>query len=285
MSAAEPHQDHFAAIAEFYDLDFEDFHDDAAFYERLIEIHGARVLELGVGTGRIAEPLARAGAKVTGVDLSEGMLAIARGRTTGLDVRFVEGDIRSVKLRGRFDLVIAPLGTLQHMETPDDLVAALETMARHLADGGVAVLDVESPVPDDFDPSPQPLIQHWTKPWRGGRVTKLVSVDAIPSEGTKAVTWHYDVADEAGVLRRITSEFPLRTFTAPEIDLAARLAGLRVAARFADYEFTPYHDGAERLVVILQAAGDPVGYLYGDPGYGDSGYGERDAVQFGDGDR
>jgi len=264
MPAAEPHEDPFAAIAEFYDLDFEGFFDDAAFYERLVEIHGARVLELGVGTGRIAEPLARAGAKVTGVDLSEGMLAIARGRTEGLGVKFVEGDIRSVRLRGRFDLVLAPLGTLQHMETPDDLVAALTTMAHHLAEGGVAVFDVESPVPEDFDPSPQPLIQHWTKPWRGGRVTKVVSVDAIPSEGAKAVTWHYDIADESGALRRITSEFPLRTFTSPEIALAARLAGLRVAARFADYEFTPYYDGAERLVVILQAGGDPVGYLYGD---------------------
>src|SRR5690606_2412401 len=139
-----------------------------------------------------------------------------------------EGDLRSLRLRGRFDVVIAPLGTLQHMETPDDFVDALGTMARHLAPGGVAVVDVESPVPDDFDASPQPLIQHWTKPWRGGRVTKVVSVDAIPSEGTKDVTWHYDIADARGRLTRITSEFPLRTFTPPEIALAARLAGLRV---------------------------------------------------------
>ena len=256
--------DPFAAIAEFYDLDFEGFHDDAACYERLVELHGSRVLELGVGTGRIAVPLARAGARVTGVDLSAGMLQIARERATGLDVTFLDDDLRTLRLRKRFDLVIAPLGTLQHMETPDDFVAALETMAHHLAAGGIAVVDVESPVPDDFDPSPQPLIQHWTKPWREGRVTKLVSVDAVPSEGTKEVTWHYDVADRTGALRRVTSQFWLRTFTPPEIELGARLAGLRVAARFADYEFTPYHDGAERLVVILQRADDEVGYVYGD---------------------
>lgn len=256
--------DPFAEIAEFYDLDFEGFHDDASFYERLVELHGARVLELGVGTGRIAAPLAEAGAKVTGVDVSPGMLEIARERIGGLLVTFVEGDIRAVKLRGRFDLVIAPLGTLQHMETPSDFVAALTTMARHLTDGGVAVIDVESPVPDDFDPSPQPLIQHWTKEWRDGRVTKLVSVDSIPSEGTKEVTWHYDIADAQGALRRVTSVFPLRTFTSPEIELGARLAGLRVAARFGDYEFGPYLDGAERLIVILQREDDEVGYVYGD---------------------
>ncbi|MEX2373024.1 MAG: class I SAM-dependent methyltransferase, partial [Dehalococcoidia bacterium] len=170
--------DPFEAIARFYDLDFEDFHDDAAFYQRLVEIHGARVLELGAGTGRIAVPLAEGGAKVTAVDISPGMLALARERARDLDggsVKWLEDDIRRLRLRGRFDLVIAPLGTLQHMETVEDFVAALETMAAHLAPGGIAVVDVESPVPEDFDPSPQPLIQHWTKPWRGGRVTKLVS--------------------------------------------------------------------------------------------------------------
>lgn len=260
-------QDPFAEIAEFYDLDFEGFHDDASFYQRLVELHGERVLELGVGTGRIAVPLAEGGAKVTGVDVSEGMLGIARGRAGSLPIKLVEGDIRTARLRGRFDLVIAPLGTLQHMETPSDFVAALETMAHHLAEGGVAVLDVESPVPDDFDPSPQPLIQHWTKPWRDGRVSKVVSVDAIPSEGTREVTWHYDIADASGVLRRVTSVFPLRTFTAPEIELGARLAGLRVAARLGDYEFGPYGDGAERMIVILQRADDEVGYVYGEDAY------------------
>ena len=256
--------DPFAEIAEFYDLDFEGFHDDAAFYERLVELHGVRVLELGVGTARIAVPLARAGAQVTGVDVSEGMLGIARERARDLPITFVEGDLRDVRVRGKFDLVIAPLGTLQHMESPSDFVAALQTMAHHLTEGGVAVIDVESPVPDDFDPSPQPLIQHWTKPWREGRVTKLVSVDAIPSEGTKDVTWHYDIADAEGVLRRVTSVFPLRTFTSPEVELAARIAGLRIAARFGDYEFGPYFDGAERLIVILQREDDEVGYVYGE---------------------
>jgi len=256
--------DPFASIAAFYDLDFEDFYDDAAFYQRLVEIHGQRVLELGVGTGRIAVPLAEGGAKVTGVDVSAGMLGVAkqRAQAAGVSVTWVDGDIRTVRQRGKFDLVIAPLGTLQHMETPDDFVSAVQTMAHHLAPGGVAVVDVESPVPDDFDPSPQPLIQHWTKPQGAGRVTKLVSVDAIPSEGTKEVTWHFDVTDAEGRLSRVTSQFLLRTFTSPEIELAARIAGLQVAARFADYEFTPYHDGAERLVVILQRADDPVGYIY-----------------------
>ncbi|GMU41798.1 MAG: hypothetical protein AMXMBFR23_26640 [Chloroflexota bacterium] len=259
---AVPEDDPFARIAPFYDLDFEDYHDDASFYLRLAEMHGARVLELGCGTGRIAVPLAAAGARVTGIDISEAMLAVARERAGDLRVTWQTGDIRRLKLRGRFDVVCAPLGTLQHMETLDDFVAALETMARHLAPGGIAVVDVESPVPDDFDPLPQPLIEHWTKPWQGGTVSKVVAVAAIPMLGTKEVTWHFDVADRQGRLTRLTTQFRLRTFTPREIDLAARIAGLRTVTRFGDYDFTPHHDGAERLVVLLQRADDDVAYVY-----------------------
>ncbi len=254
--------DPFASIAAFYDLDFEDYHDDASFYVRLSEIHGPRVLELGCGTGRIAVPLAASGAKVTGVDLSAAMLDVARARAGDLPATWLLADIRRLRLRGRFDVVCAPLGTLQHMETPDDFVEALGTMARHLAPGGVAVVDVESPAPEDFDPRPQPQIEHWTKPWQGGTVSKVVSVAAIPMLGTKEITWHFDVADRQGRLTRVTTQFNLRTYTPSEIDLAARLAGLRVIARFADYAFTPYHDGAERLVVLLQREDDDIAFLY-----------------------
>lgn len=263
-----PPDDPFAQIAELYDLDFEDFRADVTFYERLVEIHGRRVLELGVGTGRIATPLVQAGAQVTGVDISPGMLAIASARSPGDGLRLLEDDIRSVRLRGRFDVVMAPLGTLQHLDTSADFVAALETMAHHLAPGGVGVVDVETPLPDDFDPRPQPVIEHWTKAWQGGTVSKVVSIDPIPSEGTKEITWHFDIADAQGRLRRITTQFRLRTFTVMEMELGARLAGLRIAAVFDGYGFEPYHDAAERMVVVLQREDDPVGYIY-EPGGGE----------------
>lgn len=269
-----PH-DPFALIADLYDLDFQDFYDDTSFYQRLVEIHGVRVLEMGVGTGRIAVPLAQGGAKVTGVDISPQMLAIAQQRTGDLPVRYVQDDIRTVKLRGRFDVVLAPLGTLQHLDTPADFVATLETMARHLAPGGIAVIDVETPLPDDFDPRPQPVIEHWTKEYQGGTVSKVVSVDPIPSEGSKEITWHFDIADRQGRLRRITTQFRFRTFTLPEIELGARIAGLRIAAVFDGYQFDPYHDAAERIVAILQREDDPVGYVYATDG-GDSEFVEID---------
>jgi ubiquinone/menaquinone biosynthesis C-methylase UbiE len=253
-----PANDPFTAIAPFYDLDFEDYDDDVSFYRSLAEYHGDTVLEWGCGTGRVAVPLVESGQRVTGVDINAAMLAVARkriGTRKGLTLR--RGDMRTLDLKQRFALVSVPLGGLQHLATADDVAAAIANVARHLAPDGVAALDVEAPHRDDFDPTPQPLVEHWTKPWAGGAVSKVVAIEAHPAEGYKDITWHFDVASRSGALKRITAAFTFRTITLPEIALGARLAGLRVVAAFGDYEFTPYDDFSERLVVLLQHTDAP----------------------------
>ena len=131
------------------------------------------------------------------------------------------------------------LGGVQHLATLDDFSAAIAVLARHLEPGGVAVVDIEAPHRDDYDPTPQPIVEHWTKPWGDGQVSKLVSVESRPSESLKDITWHFDVA-------------------AAEFTLAGQLAGLRMVAAFGDYEFTPFSDFSERLVVLLQHTDDPL---------------------------
>src|SRR5438132_891849 len=100
-----PKQDPWAATAEFYDLDLEGVEDDVAMYRELTTRHGGAVLELGCGTGRVAVPLAEAGLEVTGVDLSAGMLAVAKKRAGKSTLKCVEGDMRAVRLRRTFGSV------------------------------------------------------------------------------------------------------------------------------------------------------------------------------------
>lgn len=269
--------DAFTSIAPFYDLDFEEYHDDASFYSRLAANHGNDVLELGCGTGRVTVRLARAGLNVTGVDINEAMLKIAGDRSKGLPVAYLRGDMTDLDLGRTFDLVTIPLGSVQHLASSDDLVATLEVVARHLGPGGVGVVDVESPHSDDFQVGPLPVVEHWTKPWQGGSVTKVVAVEPHPSEGMKWITWHFDIADKDGRLRRVNASFAFRTITIDELHLAGRLAGLRIIARFGDYEFNPYHDGAERLIVLYQREDDDVQWLYEDAE-------EFDATNAADGD-
>lgn len=247
-----------SAVAAFYDLDLEGYDRDVAMYRELASSRVAEgfadLLELGCGTGRVTAPLAEAGLDVVGVDSSPAMLDVARRRVGTLPVTLIEGDMREIDLSRRFDAVLIPLGGLQHMETAADVAAALGTVARHLAPHGLAAVDVEAPHPDDLAPGPQPLLEHWTRPWRGGSVTKLVAVEGEPSRGLRRVTWHYDVQPADGPLRRLTARFTLRAITAGELELAARLAGLVVTAWYGDYDLSPVSDGDERLLAVLEPA-------------------------------
>jgi len=254
--------DPFAAVAPFYDLDLQGYEDDISWYRALASDRGGPVLELGCGTGRVALALAADRVEVVGVDISEAMLAIARERSEDPGPLWVCDDLRCLDLGREFPLVLVPLGGLQHMESLDDLVAAFEVIRRHVGPDGAAIVDVEAPLPDDFTPGPQPLIEHWTRLWRPVgetsemTVSKLVSVEAYPSESRRAVTWHFDVQGAETPLRRVTAQFDLRTMTVGELELAARLAGLEVAGVWGDYQLTPFDDGAQRLVMAFARSED-----------------------------
>ncbi|HVU03365.1 MAG TPA: class I SAM-dependent methyltransferase [Polyangiaceae bacterium] len=144
----------------YYDKAYASRRDDVAYYVRLGRLSGGPVLEYGVGTGRIALPLARAGIAVTGVDQSKPMLerlaaALSkeapdvRGR-----VRAVHGDMRDARVRGRFPLVIAAFNTLLHLYTREDVERFLASVRAHLAPGGRFVFDVSVPHADYLGADP-----------------------------------------------------------------------------------------------------------------------------------
>src|SRR5690606_3985817 len=110
-----------------------DYHDDVSFYESLAEYHGDTVLEFGCGTGRVAIPLAEAGLRVTGVDISPAMLALARKRAgRRANLKWQRGDMLSINLKQQYALVTVPLGGVQHLASIEEVAAAIGTMGRHL---------------------------------------------------------------------------------------------------------------------------------------------------------
>ena len=245
-----------ALTAPFYDLDLEGVDDDVEMFRQVAASRGGSVLELGCGTGRVSIPLARDGLRVTGVDYSDAMLDVARARSAveGVRATWVQGDMREVRLGRTFNTVIIPFGSLQHMATPDEVVQAMETIAAHLGRSGYAVIDIEAPHPEDLEPGPQPLVMHWTREWQGGQVSKLVAVEARPSEGIREVTFHYDAQPADGSLRRTSHTFTLRVISAGELELAARLAGLELVSAYGDYEGSPVADGDDRHIAVFTHA-------------------------------
>lgn len=125
--------------------------EDVAYYVELAQAAGGPVLEYGAGSGRIAIPIARHGVAVVGVDQSAPMLAELRARLSREPaevrsrVRAVRGDMRRVRLKARFPLVIATFNTALHLYTRQDVERFLARSREHLAPGGRLVVDLSTP--------------------------------------------------------------------------------------------------------------------------------------------
>jgi len=140
------------AIARLYDPWSRSVVEDVEFYVEQARRSGGPVLELGVGTGRIAVPTAAAGIEVVGVDSSAGMLEIARERAAlagvGLDLRL--GDFRDPPVEGPLPLVTIPFRSVLHMQSDADRRAVLGAVHRLLAPQGRFVFDVFCPAAQDI---------------------------------------------------------------------------------------------------------------------------------------
>lgn len=147
--------------AAYYHSRYRTQDDDVRYYVALAKKRGGAVLELGAGNGRIALPIARAGLSVTGVDHTRPMIDDARTRlqAESAEVRartkFVVGDIRSVRLKKRFPLVLATFNTVLHLYRRRDVERFLATVKAHLAKGGLFVADLSTPEPKDLARSPE----------------------------------------------------------------------------------------------------------------------------------
>jgi SAM-dependent methyltransferase len=143
------------AIASFYDPWSRSVTEDVDFYVERARASGGPVVELAVGTGRIAIPVARAGVSVIGIDTSPAMLAVARaaaeeaGVVEQLDLRL--GDLREPPVTERVPLVICPFRSLLHMETEEEKLRALRAARALLEPDGHFVFDVFAPSREDIE--------------------------------------------------------------------------------------------------------------------------------------
>jgi SAM-dependent methyltransferase len=140
------------SIAELYDPWSASVVEDVAFYLEEARRSGGPVVELGVGTGRIAVPIAADGIRVVGVDSSRRMLEICarRAALAGVDVDLRVGDLREPPVSEQVRLVICPFRSLLHMHTDDDRRRVLASVRALLTPGGRFVFDVFTPGADDI---------------------------------------------------------------------------------------------------------------------------------------
>lgn len=248
-------------LAPFYDLAMAGFDADIGLYLGFARRLRGPVLELGCGSGRVAIELARAGISVVGLDRSPAMLALAREKLAtepDLPVTLLEADMRAFELGRHFALITLPLDGFLHLENQDDQLTCLRHIRDHLTRNGLLVLDLPSPASnpwEDWSPGVRPLVLAWSVALpRGARANKYSSFSADASTQTHLVTEIYERMDPTGSVRRWTVEYPLRYVFPVEIELLMRMAGLRVRARYGDYDLGPFAAESERQIVVAGAA-------------------------------
>jgi SAM-dependent methyltransferase len=250
----------YSTRTDLYDLMHEDVIDDARFLAEFVQTLGdaPRVLELGCGSGRLMEPMLEAGAQVTGVDPEPAMLRAAAVRLAayGDRLRLVPGDMRTVRLAERFDLVVVGLNTFMHLLSSRDQITALERAHALLRPGGLLLLDLANPhmVLRDV---PAGVQQHrFTK--QAGEPPRLVTLWSVtypaPAEQLVQTLLYFDeVPQDQPQLQRTLFEVVLRLLYRYEMELLLARTGFALRQIFGDYESSPYDDDSERMVVVASA--------------------------------
>jgi SAM-dependent methyltransferase len=187
-----------------------------------------RALEFGIGTGRIALPLAERGLTVAGIDSSEAMVARLRDKPGGGDLEVAVGDFASTRVGGGFALVYLIFNTISNLVTQDDQVACFENAAAHLGRGGRFVIETTVPALQSL-PVGQTIIPFRADP-------EGISFDVYDVVTQRFSSQHFVFAD--GRVEAYPVEF--RYAWPAELDLMARLAGLRLQDRWAGWRREPF---------------------------------------------
>ena len=199
--------------------------------DRLVELAGdGRALELAIGTGRVAVPLAERGVPVTGIEVSRPMIDQLRTKVDETSIPVVEGDMASAEAPGAYSVVYLVYNTISNLLTQAEQVACFRNAARHLAPGGCFVIELWVPEVRRLPPEEQATVWH-SEPGYIGLDTYDVAHQRVVSHH-----FHFDEGTEARLFRS-----PHRYVLPAELDLMGQLAGFELESRHADWsgsEFT-----------------------------------------------
>jgi SAM-dependent methyltransferase len=198
--------------------------------DRLVELAaGGRALELAIGTGRVAVPLAERGVPVAGIELSEPMLAQLRAKVDESAVPVVVGDMASARAPGEFTLVYLVFNTISNLLTQAEQVACFRNAARHLRPAGRFVIELWVPQLRELPPG-APAAVFSSEPG-------YIGLDTYDVVEQRVVSHHVRFGDgpDASVFRS-----PHRYVWPAELDLMGELAGFELESRHADWSGTPF---------------------------------------------
>jgi SAM-dependent methyltransferase len=197
-------------------------------------------LELGIGTGRIALPLARRGVRVHGIDLSEAMVARLRAKPGAERIAVTIGDFATTGVEGRFSLAYLVFNTIGNLTTQDQQVACFQNAAAHLQPGGCFVIEVGVPQLQRLPPGETVRAFSLTPTHLG--------FDEYDVATQGLISHHYQIEDG----RMDAGSLPQRYVWPSELDLMARLAGMTLRERWGGWRREPFTGDSVKHVSVWE---------------------------------
>ena len=207
----------------------------------LAELAGSgRALELGIGTGRIALPLAQRGVSVHGIDLSNAMAARLRAKPGGEDIGVTIGDFATTTVDGTFSVAYLVFNTILNLTTQAAQVACFRNVATHLEPGGCFVIEVGVPRLQELQPGETFRVFHVSDNRWG--------FDEYDVANQGLISHHFEIVD--GRAERLS--IPFRYAWPSELDLMAQLAGMSLRDRWSGWKREPFTSDSDKHVSVWE---------------------------------
>ncbi len=224
---------------------------DLQFYKKwLPKNKNTKILELCCGTGRLTLPIAKEGYSICGVDYTLSMLEQAKAKATeaGLEIDFIEADIRMLDLQQKFDLIFIPFNSINHLYRNEDFFRALGCVKKHLKEGGLFLLDC-------FNPNIQYIVE--------AEKEQAVIAEYTTGDGREVLIKQKMRYENATQINRIEwcyvingafhsiQNLDMRLFFPQELDSYLEQAGFTVIHKFGSFEEGAFSDHSEKQIYVL----------------------------------
>jgi ubiquinone/menaquinone biosynthesis C-methylase UbiE len=227
------------------------FQSDLPFYKKwLPKNQNAKILELCCGTGRLTLPIAKDGYNICGVDNSSSMLEQAKVKTSeiGLEINFIEADIRTLNLQEEYDHIFIPFNSIHHLYKSEDLFKAFESVKKHLKNGGSFILDC-------FNPNIQYIVENENKQnviaeytTKDGREVSIKQTMRYKNATQiNRIEWHYFIN---GCFHSIQN-MDMRVFFPKELDSYLEMSGFKIIHKYGNFEEEKFNDKSEKQIFVL----------------------------------
>lgn len=226
---------------------------DLQFYKKWMpRSKEAKILELCCGTGRLTLPLAKDGYNICGVDYTASMLQQAKIKASelGLNIDFIEADIRELSLLEKFDLIFIPFNSIHHLYKNEDLFRTLNVVRNHLKEKGLFLLDCFNPNIQyivDAEKEQKVIAEYTTSDGREVMIKQTMCYENATQ--VNRIEWYYFINGRFHSIQNLD----MRLFFPEELNFYLERAGFTIIHKFGSFEEEVFSDKSEKQIFVLES--------------------------------